>query len=122
VEEHRRVITAEQVAERDHSCVFPWCTRPARGCDTDHVIAWPEGPTASDNLAPLCRRHHRLKTHSTWTCTMLEPGSFLWSSPHGYQFLRNHTGTRDVSRDRHHPNAPTPDPPDSPDPPDPPDH
>jgi hypothetical protein len=31
---------------------------------------------------------------------MLEPGSFLWSSPHGYQFLRDHNGTLDVSRDR----------------------
>ena len=31
---------------------------------------------------------------------MLEPGSFLWSSPHGYQFLRDHHGTLDVSRDR----------------------
>ncbi|MCW2760299.1 MAG: hypothetical protein JWR85_500 [Marmoricola sp.] len=24
---------------------------------------------------------------------MLEPGTFLWSSPHGYQFLRDHEGT-----------------------------
>jgi hypothetical protein len=31
---------------------------------------------------------------------MLEPGSFLWSSPHGYQFLRDHHGTLDVNRDR----------------------
>ena len=29
---------------------------------------------------------------------MLEPGSFLWSSPHGYQFLRDHHGTLDVTR------------------------
>ena len=34
---------------------------------------------------------------------MLEPGSFLWSSPHGYQFLRDHHGTLDVSRDRPRP-------------------
>ena len=34
---------------------------------------------------------------------MLEPGSFLWSSPHGYQFLRDHHGTLDVSRDRRRP-------------------
>jgi hypothetical protein len=32
---------------------------------------------------------------------MLEPGSYLWSSPHGYQFLRDHHGTLDVSPDRH---------------------
>ncbi len=27
----------EQVILRDRTCVFPWCTRPARGCDIDHV-------------------------------------------------------------------------------------
>ena len=69
--------------------------------DADHVIPYAEGGTTiSDNIAPLCRRHHRLKTHSAWTYTMLEPGSFLWSSPHGYQFLRDHHGTLDVSRDQ----------------------
>jgi len=56
---------------------------------------------------PLCRRHHRAKTHAGWTYTPLERGSYLWRSPHGYQFLRDHHGTLDVSRDRHaHPPAP----------------
>jgi hypothetical protein len=40
---------------------------------------------------------------------MLELGSFLWSSPHGYQFLRDHHGTLDVSRDRRPPEAHPPD-------------
>ncbi len=93
---------AAQAAERDLTCVFPWCTRPAEACDNDHVIPYSEGgPTASDNIAPLCRRHHRLKTHhGGWGYTVLEPGSYLWSSPHGYQFLRDHRGTTDVTRDR----------------------
>jgi hypothetical protein len=107
---------AEAVALRDHTCVFPWCTRPARRghpdehpCDSDHVVPHGrEGPTCSCNIAPLCRRHHRIKTHTAWTYTVLEPGSYLWWSPHGYQFLRDHTGTLDVSRDRHSP-APRPD-------------
>ena len=89
-------------AERDLTCVFPWCTRPAEACDLDHVIPYSEGgTTGSDNLAPLCRRHHRLKTHhSGWGYTVLEPGSYLWSSPHGYQFLRDHRGTTDVTHAR----------------------
>ena len=91
----------DQAAERDLTCVFPWCNHPARNCDTDHVIAHADGgPTATDNLAPLCRSHHRLKTHSPWGYTVLEPGSYLWTSPHGYQYLRDHTGTVDVSADR----------------------
>ncbi len=95
---------AAQAVERDLTCVFPWCTRPAEACDLDHVIPYSEdGPTASDNIGPLCRRHHRLKTHhSGWGYTVLEPGSYLWSSPHGYQFLRDHRGTTDVTRDRAH--------------------
>jgi hypothetical protein len=93
---------ADQATERDVTCVFPWCTRPAEKCDLDHVIPYTEGgPTASDNLGPLCRRHHRLKTHhSGWGYTVLEPGTYLWSSPHGYQFLRDHRGTTDVTHDR----------------------
>ncbi len=87
----------EQVIQRDHQCVFPWCTRPARRCDIDHVIPYPEGETASDNLAPVCRRHHRLKTHGRWTYTMFELGRYLWTSPHGYQYLRDHTGTLDIT-------------------------
>ena len=94
----------EQVDLRDHTCVFPWCTRPARKADHDHVIPYEQGgTTSSDNIAPLCRRHHRLKTHGTWRYTMIEPGTFLWTSPHGYQFLRDHHGTLDVTRDRHPP-------------------
>ncbi len=82
--------------------MFPWCTRPAEACDLDHVIPYAEGgTTSSDNIATLCRRHHRLKTHhSGWGYTVLEPGCYLWSSPHGYQFLRDHRGTTDVTRDR----------------------
>jgi len=105
----------EHVALRDVTCTFPWCQRPARRCDTDHVVPHPPGPTATDNLASLCRRHHRLKTHGGWAYTALEPGSYLWRSPHGHQFLRDHTGTLDVTPDPtrrptspSHPPSPTP--------------
>jgi hypothetical protein len=99
---------AEPVALRDLACVFPWCTRPARrlradqhGCDCDHVVPHGQGgPTCTCQLTPLCRRHHRLKTHGGWTYTILEPGTYLWRSPHGYQYLRDHTGTLDVSHDQ----------------------
>ena len=101
---------AEQTELRDHTCVFPWCTRPARRTDSEHCIPHHQGgTTCSCNIAPLCRRHHRLKTHSTWTYTTLEPGTFLWTSPHGYQFLRDHTGTLDVTG--HRPPPPPGDPP-----------
>ena len=74
---------AEQTQLRDHTCAFPWCERPARACEKDHVIPHARGgPTCTENLAPLCKRHHRLKTHHCgWTYTVLEPGTYLWTSP-----------------------------------------
>jgi hypothetical protein len=30
---------------------------------------------------------------------MVEPGVHLWRSPHGYHYLRDATGTRDVTPD-----------------------
>ena len=34
---------------------------------------------------------------------VLDPGTYLWTTPHGYQFLRDRTGTLDVSPDRPRP-------------------
>ena len=105
----------EQVQLRDRTCVFPSCTRPARGCDVDHVIEYDHdaeaegrpqpGPTQTDNLACLCRFHHRLKTHSAWRYETTAPGVFEWTSPHGHRYRRDHTGTTALA---------PPDPPDVP--------
>ncbi|MCF6377363.1 HNH endonuclease [Nocardioides KLBMP 9356] len=93
----------EPVILRDQTCVFPWCTRRARRCDLDHVIPFDHdaeaegrpqpGPTTTWNLAPLCRHHHRLKTHTAWRYDMTANGVFEWTSPHGHRYRRDHTGT-----------------------------
>jgi hypothetical protein len=92
---------AEQVALRDRWCPFPWCEHDARHADKDHVKPYdPDGPpdqTTSSNLAPPCRTHHRLKTFSDWTYTRIGPDAYLWRSPHGYVFLKDTTGTRDLT-------------------------
>jgi hypothetical protein len=105
--EDYRPSTADrlEVELRDRTCVHPYCTRPARHCDCDHVVPFDpdnpgRGPTCPCNLAPLCRRHHRLKTLAGWRYTVLEPGTYLWSDPHGQQFLRTRDGTRDVTDPR----------------------
>ncbi len=36
-----------------------------------------------DNLACLCRRHHRAKTLGLWRYTRTPDGSYLWHGPHG---------------------------------------
>ena len=97
-------VIAEHVQLRDRTCVFPHCHRPARACDIDHIDPYlamtdggPPGQTSTQNLAPLCRLHHRMKTHGAWTYTMVEPGVFLWRSPHGYTWLRDASGTTDLT-------------------------
>ncbi len=84
----------EQVILRDRQCVFPWCTRPARSGDLDHIVPWEQGgETSTDNLAVLCRRHHRLKTHSGWRYERTGPATYTWTSPHGHTFVRDEHGT-----------------------------
>lgn len=88
-------------------CVFPWCTKPARSCDHDHVVPFNHadpaagGASCDCNIAPLCRHHHQLKTHAGWRYTPLETGTWLWSDPHGQQFLRDREGTTDVTPTGH---------------------
>ncbi len=75
-------------AVRDHllavheTCAFPGCRRPAGACDLDHRTPYADGgPTSPDNLAPLCRRHHRIKTHGGWTVRAETGGTLCWTSP-----------------------------------------
>jgi hypothetical protein len=51
------------------------------------------GPTATENLAALCTFHHRLKTHGRWRYVVTGPGCFEWTSPHGYRYRRDLSGT-----------------------------
>ncbi len=101
----------ELVDQRDGHCVFPWCTMPARRCDHDHAVPYDKadparGPTCSCNIAPLCRGHHRLKTHTPWRYTIIEPGVYAWTTPHGHRLVVDHAGTRDVTPPGHRPDPP----------------
>jgi hypothetical protein len=73
----------EFVKTRDGSCRFPGCTTSTRFCDLDHVTAWPAGPTHPDNLACLCRRHHRIKQRPGWHAVLHPDGSMTWTDPTG---------------------------------------
>lgn len=51
---------------RDGGCVHPGCDAPISWCDAHHVVPWSRGGTTTiDNLAPLCRNHHRM-VDDTW--------------------------------------------------------
>ena len=81
----------ESVIFRDRHCVFPGCTIDARGCDLDHIDPYvppddggPPGQTTPANLACLCRRHHRLKTFTTWDYHRSTDGDYRWTDPYGH--------------------------------------
>ena len=113
----------DYVIARDRTCVFPWCGRNARHGDLDHIVPFDHadptrgGPTSTDNLAALCRRHHRLKTRGRWRYKMTDPGVFVWTSPLGSTYLRDHTGSRGLNPARVAGDA-SPRPPDTGPPPD----
>ncbi|MEO7070916.1 MAG: HNH endonuclease signature motif containing protein, partial [Nostocoides sp.] len=71
------------VKARDQGCRFPGCTTSAYFTDLDHVRPWPAGPTGPDNLACLCRRHHRIKQRPGWTARLHPDGSMTWTDPTG---------------------------------------
>ncbi|NYG58136.1 hypothetical protein BJ980_001059 [Nocardioides daedukensis] len=88
----------DQADRRSPCCVFPWCHRSSVACDHDHGVPFGAGGmTCSCNIAPLCRRHHRLKTHTAWSYDVLEPGAYLWHSPFGRTYFRDNLGTADVT-------------------------
>lgn len=72
---------------RDGTCRFPGCTVPVRRCDVDHTVAWTVGGcTDADNLAHLCRRHHRLKHETRWSVRQDPGGVLVWTSPTGVEY------------------------------------
>ncbi|MDP9821888.1 hypothetical protein J2S59_001697 [Nocardioides massiliensis] len=75
----------EAMILRHPTCVFPGCTTTARACDADHIDPYipldeggPPGQTCLANLAPLCRSHHRLKTHMGWSYQRRSDGTYAW--------------------------------------------
>jgi hypothetical protein len=78
---------ADLVIARDGTCSFPTCHRPAKACDLDHIVPFPQGATSAENLTPACRRHHRAKHQTGWQIRRNPDGTTSWTSPQG----REHT-------------------------------
>jgi hypothetical protein len=80
---------ADYVIARDQTCTFPGCSRPACRCHLDHRTPYSKGgSTSSQNIGPLCQRHHIGKHQADWTPRRNhDDGSTTWISPtkHIYQ-------------------------------------
>ncbi|NEA35253.1 DUF222 domain-containing protein [Streptomyces sp. SID13031] len=78
---------------------FPYGTAESSlHIDLDHIEpydpAGPPGQTRIDNLAPLRRFTHRVKTHGNWAARRLDPTTLEWTTPHGFKFRVTPDGTR----------------------------
>ncbi|MGB7981625.1 MAG: HNH endonuclease signature motif containing protein, partial [Candidatus Nanopelagicales bacterium] len=79
---------------RDGTCRFPGCEVPARECDLDHLVPFPQGHTSESNLYALCRRHHGLKHDGGWQVDALPDSALQWISPQGASTLTHPDDTR----------------------------
>lgn len=69
---------------RDGGCIFPGCDVPSAWCDLHHVVHWSEGGhTSADNLASLCRHHHRVTHRRGWSMRPVGSQRFAWTTPGG---------------------------------------
>ncbi len=86
--------TERHVLARDGRCTFPTCQMPAHRCDLDHIQPFDHdnpaagGQTVPENLGPLCRRHHLMKTHHPgWQVTRdPDTGVTTWTAPTGHTY------------------------------------
>jgi len=81
-----RVVQPAQrtaLAVRDGGCVFPNCDRPLSWCEAHHLWHWLDGgPTDLDNLALLCRTHHRAVHEEGWRLARGPDGQLTATPPH----------------------------------------
>jgi Domain of unknown function (DUF222) len=83
---------------RDLTCRWPGCDQRAIGCDIDHTVPYPDGPTHPSDTECYCRIHHLFKTFHAgpagWTGIQLPDGTIRWTSPHGRTYTTTPTGAQ----------------------------
>ncbi|TDD61152.1 hypothetical protein E1263_08160 [Kribbella antibiotica] len=85
--------------------LFPYGTRETSNTiDLDHIEPYdslgPPGQTSLDNLAPLSRFGHRVKTHADgWRARRIDRKTLEWTTPHGFVFRVDPTGTHRISKE-----------------------
>jgi hypothetical protein len=84
----RPTAALKRLVQAQHrTCVFPGCRVPSTGCDLDHTVAVNDGgPTTNDNLAPLCRHHHRAKHQAPWRYQQTSRTQHTFTSPLGHTY------------------------------------
>ena len=99
----------ELIAARDREC--PYCHRPARRCDFDHLTEWStSGETSARNGGAKCEHHHYLKDEPGWRLDYdAESGTATITTPTGRTYTKKR-GTLTTRRPRAAPNIAVPQP------------
>ena len=79
------------IRARTATCPAPGCGAHAYHNDLDHTVPHPDGPTDECNIAPPCRRHHRVKQAPGWKLQQPEPGVMIWTTPSGRTYTTRPT-------------------------------
>ncbi|GAA1743806.1 hypothetical protein GCM10009832_29000 [Dietzia kunjamensis subsp. schimae] len=106
---HRYRISAElahRIRLRDGTCRHPGCSVPADACDIDHIRPFNHtdpttgGLTLENNLAAMCRNHHRFKTFHSWHYQLAPDGTLTITTDTGHTLTTHPDGP--LARWRHH--------------------
>jgi hypothetical protein len=81
---------------------FPYGTAETTSrTDLDHIQPYdphgPPGQTSATSLTPATRFHHRVKTHGRWHSERTPEGALQWTTPNGFRFRVDHTGTHRIT-------------------------
>jgi hypothetical protein len=88
-----RAQTTQFLRFRDLTCCWPGCDRPVAGCDVDHSVPWPQGPTHPSNTKHYCRIHHLIKTfHPGWRDQQMADGTIVLTTPTGHTYCTHAHG------------------------------
>jgi hypothetical protein len=69
----------------EHStCFRPGCDAPSTEGDLDHRVAWPTGPTDTENLWPGCRTDHRTKHAPGFSIEQADDGGYVLRTAAGF--------------------------------------
>jgi hypothetical protein len=81
-------LLRQLVAAAKPRCSMIGCSRPAHRCEMDHRHEFDRGGnTSSDNLEPLCKLHHQLKTKKLWKVGVNADGNQTWTSFLGFTYV-----------------------------------
>ncbi len=83
------------VRQKWRTCTVPGCSQPSQWCEMEHCCRFSKlnpatgGLTVMENLHPMCKHHHGLKTEGVIRLERLGPHEASWVLPMGVRAMRS---------------------------------